>query len=63
MQNPSLPATMREPVTDIDPGRLTCYGCGKIIFSTAMCVQVAAKLWCREECANETAIRRLRRVR
>lgn len=63
MMNPALPATMREPVTDIDPGRITCYGCGKIIFNTRSCVQVAAKLFCEELCADVTAIRRLRRIK
>lgn len=60
MRNPALPAA---DVTEIDPGRLTCYGCGKVIFSTATCVQMSAKLFCTETCADLTAIRRLRRVR
>ncbi len=66
MMNPALPATMRtadgELVTDIEPGRLTCYGCGKVIFNSRTCVQTGARLFCEEECANRTAIRRLRRV-
>jgi len=62
MHTPALPATMREQVTDIDPGRITCYGCGKVIFNTRSCVQMSAKLFCTEECSNRTAIRRLRRL-
>lgn len=65
MKNPSLPATMRteegERITDIEPGRLTCYGCGTVIFNSRTAVMTAAKLFHDEECANRTAIRRLRR--
>jgi hypothetical protein len=65
MKNPALPATQRDeygyPLTEIDPGRITCYGCGKTIFNTRTCVQMAAKLFCAEHCADLTAIRRLRR--
>ena len=63
--NPALPATMRteegERITDIEPGRLTCYGCGKVIFNSRSCVQTGARLFCEELCADRTAIRRLRR--
>jgi hypothetical protein len=53
---------MREDITDIEPGRLTCHGCGKVIFNTRTCVLVAARLFCTEQCADLTAIRRLRRT-
>lgn len=59
MKNPALPATMREPVTDIDP--LHCKGCETVIFSTARCILVKGVLWCSEACADRAVLRRLRR--
>ncbi len=61
MRNPALPAT-HEP-SDIQPDMLKCVGCQKVIFNTARALMVRDKLYCGELCADEAAIRRLRRIK